>query len=62
MPSPLKPHQGPSVSTEALLAVTVDLNLKGSALVLSNTCFKASWAGLGSATGGLNSSLPEELP
>jgi len=41
MPSPLKPHQGPSVSTEALFAVTVDLNLKGFALVLSNTSFNA---------------------
>ena len=30
MPSPLNPHQGPSISTIALLASTVDLNLKGS--------------------------------
>ena len=62
MPKPLKPNQGPSVSTVALLAYTVDFSLKGAAWVLSNTSCKASRAGLGNATGGLNSSFPEEVP
>jgi hypothetical protein len=62
MPKPLKPAQGPSVSIVALFASTVDFSLKGFAFVLSNTCFKASRAGLGNPPGGLNSSFPEEVP